>query len=523
MVFRLRRFLFYGIAAAILCTVFSGIILMRSDISKTLEKKAELVVKSNKKMKEKVDPKIVESIEEENPLKIVNPGKEATIKYNRPVEEAKMEKEAEDNFDDHPDPFNAQHEGKAPSDVEKKDSPTVSIPSAEPAKVEPKEPEEPKVAVQKKELKPDTSVHIFYYPWYGSPPVDNGSWYHWNHRYLPHWDKKEADKWPQNQHRPPDDIGSNFYPKLGCYSSRDLSVIHQHMQWIRGTGVGVVAVSWYPPGQSDNEGKSWGDIMPKIMDSAQEFKLKVTVHIEPYQNRTVATLKENVAYILAKYGKHPAFYYYQHMGRNLPLFYIYDSYLIPDDDWSALLATKGVLSLRGTKLDAFYIGLLVKEADKTNLFKNGFDGFYTYFAANRFTYGSTWLNWANIRAFAKKNRLIFIPSVGPGYVDDRIRPWNKASTRPRNNGSTYEESFGSAIKSHPDMISITSFNEWHEGTQIEPAVPRTNYDDFKYLDYTPMKPDYYLNLTRSFIERWAESQGDMEVEKSQHLAAAVVQ
>ncbi len=81
-----------------------------------------------------------------------------------------------------------------------------------------------------------------------------------------------------DRHVPPDDIGSNYYPKLGCYSSRDLSVIHQHMQWIRSTGVGVVVVSWYPPGQGDGaEGKSWDDIIPKILDSAQEFNLKVSI------------------------------------------------------------------------------------------------------------------------------------------------------------------------------------------------------------------------------------------------------
>ena len=31
--------------------------------------------------------------------------------------------------------------------------------------------------------------------------------------------------------------------------------------------------------------------------------------------------------------------------------------------------------------------------------------------------------------YAAKNSLTFIPSVGPGYVDTRVRPWNYKNTR----------------------------------------------------------------------------------------------
>ena len=84
---------------------------------------------------------------------------------------------------------------------------------------------------------PDYDVHVFYYPWYGNPDVD-GVYLHWNHEYLPHWDKEEAKKWPSGRHVPPDDIGSNFYPSLGPYSSRDPVVIDDHMKQIRTAGIG---------------------------------------------------------------------------------------------------------------------------------------------------------------------------------------------------------------------------------------------------------------------------------------------
>lgn len=46
-------------------------------------------------------------------------------------------------------------------------------------------------------------------------------------------------------------------------------------------------------------------------------------------------------------------------------------------------------------------------------------------------------NWALISAFCAKNDLLFIPSVGPGYNDTRVRAWNSKYTRNRQNGEYY--------------------------------------------------------------------------------------
>ena len=34
-----------------------------------------------------------------------------------------------------------------------------------------------------------------------------------------------------------------------------------------------------------------------------------------------------------------------------------------------------------------------------------------------------------------------------------------------------EQAWSSAMEVAAKIVSVTSFNEWHEGTQIEPAVP----------------------------------------------------
>ena len=73
---------------------------------------------------------------------------------------------------------------------------------------------------------------------YGNPEFDAGQYYHWNHRRLAHWNREKAANFPQHRHEPPDDIGSNFYPWLGLYSSRSTAVLDKHMRMIRMSGAG---------------------------------------------------------------------------------------------------------------------------------------------------------------------------------------------------------------------------------------------------------------------------------------------
>lgn len=133
-----------------------------------------------------------------------------------------------------------------------------------------------------------------------------------------------------------------------------------------------------------------------------------------------------------------------------------------------------------------------------------FTGFYTYFACNGYSYGSTWKNWRKLKVFSKQHNLLFIPSVGPGYMDIAVRPWNSRNTRHRRNGHYYDVAWRSALNTQPLTISITSFNEWHEGTQIEPAKSKKT-PKYSYFDYEPEGPFYYLNLTRWWVHQFTNN------------------
>ncbi|KAJ8985768.1 hypothetical protein NQ317_014421 [Molorchus minor] len=352
-------------------------------------------------------------------------------------------------------------------------------------------------------MKPNYNIHIFYYAWYGNIIMD-GKYKHWNHQYMENWKKDDRKKYPRGRHRPPDDIGSNYYPLLGCYSSSESSVIDEHLRQISEAGVGVIVVSWTPPNLADTPYK----ILPKLLNTALKYNVKISIQVEPYIGRNPINLITHLKQFFKEYNDHSALYKIRKplSEKMVPVIYIYDSYLIPSVAWRELFSSKGNLSVRNTTIDAIYLGLLVDLQHKYHIKKSQFDGFYTYFATNSFTYGSTWKNWRHLAKFANQNGLIFIPSVGPGYIDTRVRPWNVGNTRHRRHGQYYDVAWRAAVNNKVNYISITSFNEWHEGTQIEPARSKVT-SSYTYLDYEPEGSYYYLNLTKSWVIQFEKLMG----------------
>ena len=292
-------------------------------------------------------------------------------------------------------------------------------------------------------------VSAFYYPWYGTAAAD-GSYQHWS----------------QDGHAPPNDIASSYYPAIGLYSSSDALVIDAQMTEIRAAGIDEIAVSWWGKGSPEDLR------LPTIAAAASKRGILVAAHIEPYQGRTVESIASDIAYLAGRYG--------------IRTFYVYQPFDFAPSDW----ADDHPMLHPIPDITVYAQTALAGAAAAAR-----FDGVYTY---DIVTYSGN--TFHRLCAEAHALQLLCAPSVGPGY--DAKRGNGDPVVKPRRRGQTYDAMWRAALMSGADNITITSFNEWHEGTQIEPAKPGRR-GRYRYLSYDGawglhgVRAEYaYLNRTR---------------------------
>jgi glycoprotein endo-alpha-1,2-mannosidase len=260
---------------------------------------------------------------------------------------------------------------------------------------------------------PPRQTSIFYYPWYGTPKWD-GSYSHWD----------------QNGHTPPVDLASSYYPARGPYSSRDPRVVAAQMRDIAGAGITEVVSSWWGWGSSEDL------LLPMIVRMATKVGLEVAVQIEPYDGRTAQSVASDLVHL---------------RGLGITRVYVYHPFETDEASWAAVLP-----SVQGMQV-------LAETGNVARAQAAHFAGIYTYDVV---TFGHAALGPLCARAHSAG--LVCAPSVGPGY--DALRATGDTRVRPRDGGATYDAMWRAAIHSGADRVTITSYNEWHEGTQIEPAL-----------------------------------------------------
>ena len=305
-------------------------------------------------------------------------------------------------------------------------------------------------------------VLAFYYPWYGTPEF-SGRWYHYS----------------GVDFRLKTIANFTHYPSVGPFDSNDPEVVARHMQLAKRAGIDGFIVSWW--GQGSFEDRA----MPLILSEAAKKGIEITVY---YEMVPKPVCPENAAsdllYILNNYGSHKAF---QKLNGK-PVVFIYERAIkqLKQAEWASLLTDVN---------RTFKGGFVAIGHGFGREWAMIFDGIHIYNCAGYFTgkplkkaINDSKRLYSDAIAFAENFERISAVTVIPGYDDIKIRsPGLKVE---RLDGELYRQMWELAIKLDPDWVLITSFNEWHEGSEIDTS-----------LEYR----DLYVKITAEYTFRFKSS------------------
>ena len=292
----------------------------------------------------------------------------------------------------------------------------------------------------------EKKVLTFYYAWYGTPWGPAGRWLGWN-----------------GQGYNPDiiingrrSIATTHYPLDGVYDSCDEYTLKRQITQARKAGIDGFIVSWW--GLESYSHKSLEKLLkiaPKnfitiYYETAMTFKIR-----EKSREEAIKKIYEDFRKLLSEYATSDAWI----KINDKPLIVIYIAHEYTVEEWKKI---RKKLEDEGLKM--FLLG------DTFNLeYLEVFDGLHTYTTVGYTARGIPLEElYQKVSKETKTKSKLFAATVCPGYDDRKIR--RPGIFIPREDGRYYIDCWKAALKSNPDWILITSWNEWFEGTEIEPSI-----------------------------------------------------
>ncbi|MEM2998506.1 MAG: PKD domain-containing protein [Thermoproteota archaeon] len=297
-------------------------------------------------------------------------------------------------------------------------------------------------------------VLAFYYPWYGTAHGASGRWFH--------WEGVTENSIANTAH----------YPLLGIYDSQDERLIESHILMAKYAGIDGFVVSWWGPDSFEDQS------LERIIRVAEIYDFKITIYYESYRPRkpltSVTDIVYELSYAIREYTGSSAFFKVN--GRPVIFIYNIEAHDRSPGFWLQVrrdLEEKvGPVCLIGDLRDPSYLYV--------------FDGFHTYielnsssmrelyaFYRNYMRIGLVGLNFSEAVDKIKAGDCVNLQekalfyTVIPGFDNREIG--EPGLFVDRGGGATYERFWCDALEMNAKCVLITSWNELHEGTEIEPT------------------------------------------------------
>lgn len=341
-----------------------------------------------------------------------------------------------------------------------------------------------------------------YMPWYVAKPVSRVWGWHWT---MSHFDPdKEVDGRRA--------IASHFYPLIGPYDSGDEDVLEYHLLLMKLAGIDGVIVDWY--GQAKlYDYPILHHNTQRLVKQVERLGMKVVIC---YEDQTIPALvkagkvraEDRVAHAVAEIDWLADNWftldsYVQLDGR--PVLLSFGHAGLTNDEWSQCL-TK-------LKLPVSYFS----EHFRRDGAQGGFDwpipkeGLQ---ATERFRKSAA--AWSHS-----------IPVAFPRFVDiyQEAKLHDSYGRIEDKDGTTFKVTLEQALTSHSRIVQLATWNDWGEGTNIEPCREFGYRDleivqDFrrKYVDATFARKPANLRLPIKLLERRREASNPAQESRLDEVA-----
>ena len=252
-------------------------------------------------------------------------------------------------------------------------------------------------------------------------------------------------------------------PLLGYYNSNNTQVMTQQLEWIREAGIDCLIISWWGPGH-------YTDIVAqKVFQLLSQYGLQGSIMIEPWLGDEDPASNTTI---------------YNATWWNNTLHYIQTHYI---EEYG-----HSYLHLDGHPLILAFNPIGMKYRPNTTMYTirivgNDIDN-------ARYQDWDYWPDYDKNLTGKLRIRTDGYVAITPRYDDEHFRPGNVPSYDPNLTKNWYQKQWQWILNNTQNIsiITIATWNEYHERTMIEPHYDATS----------PIKDPYYLyNITRKYIDQ----------------------
>lgn len=279
------------------------------------------------------------------------------------------------------------------------------------------------------------NVYAHYMPWFTAPST-SGAWNHWT---------MSANALKSDN----SNFASHYHPLTGAYASNDAAILDYQCLLMKYSGIDGVMVDWYGSQKGVNDYEA-NDVNTKaLLKAIEKAKLKFVI---VYEDNTLGNLaddqkasqaRQDMLYAQNTYFKSSS---YAKVDGNPLLMCFGPQQVMSPDDWKYIFQGQ-------TKKPKFLV-------------LNGFSGR----AGDNCVGEYLWVNPTPDYSSAK-NFEMYIGGAMPGFWDvyKEFGQGDGYTTYDRENGALFKRQLNAAKDAGLDWLQISTWNDYGEGTTIEPT------------------------------------------------------